>query len=42
MKKIAIFLAVTLLACLFLSSCKSSERCSAYGEVHKFQVEQGY
>jgi len=27
---------------ILLSSCKTRERCAAYGEYRKYQAEQGY
>ncbi|HPE86546.1 MAG: hypothetical protein PHU97_12110 [Bacteroidales bacterium] len=42
MKKLSLVLAAALLMTILLSSCKTRERCPAYGESHKFQVEQGY
>jgi hypothetical protein len=42
MKKTVLILVTVLLIGLFFSSCKTSEKCPAYGESHKFQVEQKY
>lgn len=38
MKKIWLALIILLLAVCFIS-CKSSEKCSAYGEAYKFQTK---
>lgn len=27
---------------MVVSSCKTREKCPAYGETHKFQIEQKY
>jgi len=40
MRKIAVFLLSLMVAVIVLSSCKSSERCAAYGETQKFQKEK--
>lgn len=37
-----IVLIVCLLTGMILFSCKTRERCAAYGEYRKFKVEQGY
>lgn len=42
MKKVVVLVITIVFIGLFLSSCKTSERCPAYGESHKFQVEQRY
>ncbi len=39
-KKITIFLIVVFLSGILMSSCKSSEKCPAFGEVKKFQKER--
>jgi hypothetical protein len=40
-KTVVVFL-LFIFAGVLLSSCKTRERCSAYGEYRKFQAEQGY
>jgi hypothetical protein len=40
-KTVAVFLLFIFVGVL-LSSCKSREKCAAYGEYRKFKVEQGY
>ncbi len=42
MKKIFVFAAIILVGMLFLNACKSSSKCAAYGETHKFQKEVRY
>ena len=42
MKKIALFIVALGLMAIALVSCKASGDCPAYGEVHKYQVEQRY
>jgi hypothetical protein len=42
LKKLAIFIAALILLAVVASSCKSSMDCPAYGEVHKYQIEQKY
>lgn len=42
MKKTLFLLAATLFMALAASSCKSSSKCAAYGEVHKYQKEVKY
>lgn len=42
MKKIFFFAALLFAGTLFFASCKSSAKCSAYGETHKFQKEVRY
>jgi hypothetical protein len=42
MKKTLIFLAAVLFLALVCGACKSSSKCAAYGEVHKFQKEVKY
>lgn len=42
MKKVSKFslvLALVIISGILMSSCKSSQVCPAYGEVHKFQKE---
>lgn len=40
MKNVAIAFLVVIVASIFLSSCKSKERCAAYGEANKYQIER--
>lgn len=40
MRKIAVFLLMVMIAGIVATSCKSSERCPAYGETKKFQKEK--
>lgn len=42
MKKIALIIIAFGLMAIALVSCKASGECPAYGEVHKYQVEQKY
>lgn len=42
LKKLAIVIAALILLAIVSSSCRSSVDCPAYGEVHKYQVEQRY
>ena len=42
MKKILIAISAVLLIIVFASSCKSSSKCAAYGETHKYQKENKY
>lgn len=42
MKKILILISTVILVALFVSSCKSSSNCAAYGETQKFQKEVKY
>ena len=42
MKKIAIALLIALVSGIFLSSCRSSNACAAYGETGKYQIETRY
>jgi hypothetical protein len=42
MKKIVIIILAVVTIGIFISSCKSSESCPAYGEAKKFQIEQRY
>ncbi|MCX6233979.1 MAG: hypothetical protein NT175_04530 [Bacteroidetes bacterium] len=42
MKRILVFIATVILLAVTLSSCKTREKCPAYGESHKYQVEQRY
>lgn len=40
MRKILVALTVIILFGIFLISCKSSERCAAYGEKQRYQIER--
>ncbi len=42
MKKIALFFTFVFMIALLAASCKSSSKCAAYGESHKFQRETKY
>jgi len=42
MKKFLVAIIATGLFILAVTSCKSSTDCPAYGEVHKYQIEQRY
>jgi hypothetical protein len=42
MKKVLVFASLVFAASLLLASCKSSSKCAAYGETHKFQREVKY
>jgi hypothetical protein len=42
MKKILIVIIAIGLYVLAMTSCSSSMDCPAYGEVHKYQIEQRY
>ena len=42
LKKLAIFIAALILLAFVASSCRSTVDCPAYGEVHKYQMEQRY
>jgi len=42
MKKAVIVVVAVVLIGMFLSSCKTSEKCPAYGETHRYQIEQKY
>ena len=42
LKKLAIFIAALILLAVVASSCRTSTDCPAYGEVHKYQVENKY
>jgi len=39
MKKVVILLASVILLIMLAVSCKTSEKCPAYGEGHRFQIE---
>jgi|TARA_B100002003_G_scaffold229680_1_gene239200 hypothetical protein len=42
MKKIIILISAVALLAVFAISCKSSNKCAAYGENHKYQKESKY
>ncbi len=42
MKKIVIVISVVVFVVMTLSSCKSSNKCAAYGESYKYQKEIKY
>jgi hypothetical protein len=42
MKKLLIAIIALGLYALAMTSCSSSTDCPAYGEVHKYQIEQRY
>jgi hypothetical protein len=42
MKKVLVFASLIFAATLLLASCKSTTKCAAYGETHKFQREVKY
>jgi hypothetical protein len=42
LRKLAVILLTFAFAGILLTSCKSREKCAAYGEHRKFQQEQGY
>lgn len=42
MKKALILLTAVFFLALAAGACKSSSKCAAYGEVHKFQKEVKY
>jgi hypothetical protein len=42
LKKLAVIIAATILLAIVASSCRTSVDCPAYGEVHKYQIEQRY
>lgn len=41
-KNISILFAAMILMGTLLSSCKSTQKCPAYGEAKHFRVERGY
>lgn len=41
-KKAAALIIAVLIAGMVISSCKTREKCPAYGETQKFQIEQKY
>jgi hypothetical protein len=42
MKKVMIAIVAIGLFALAVTSCKSTTDCPAYGETHKYQIEQRY
>jgi hypothetical protein len=42
MKKLAILISVIIFVAMTVSSCKSSNKCAAYGESYKYQKEIKY
>jgi len=42
MKKILVLLIAVVTIGIIMASCKSAEKCPAYGEAKKFQIEQRY
>jgi hypothetical protein len=42
MKKVLIVASAIVLIVVFASSCRSNEKCAAYGESYKYQKEQNY
>jgi hypothetical protein len=42
MKKIAVLIITIVILGIIVSSCKTREKCPAYGETQKFQIEQKY
>ncbi len=40
MKKVIVLILAIVTISIILFSCKSSEKCPAYGEAKKFQIEQ--
>jgi len=42
MKKIIVLLIAVVTIGIVMVSCKSAEKCPAYGEAKKFQIEQRY
>jgi hypothetical protein len=42
MKKIAVLILFVFAVSLAATSCKSTSKCAAYGESHKFQRETRY
>jgi hypothetical protein len=40
MKKVIVLILAIVVMGIILSSCKSSQKCPAYGEAKKFQIEQ--
>ncbi len=42
MKKIVVLFIAMVILGIIVISCKSAEKCPAYGEAKKFQIEQRY
>jgi len=42
MKKVSIILAALLITAIFATSCKTTQKCPAYGEHGKYQKEKAY
>lgn len=42
MKKVVVIICTLVVLCIIVASCKSGERCAAYGESHKYQKQQNY
>jgi hypothetical protein len=42
MKKLAIIMLVTMSVGIIMSSCKSSQKCAAYGEANRYKVERNH
>jgi hypothetical protein len=42
MKKVIILVLAIITIGIIMISCKSAEKCPAYGEAKKFQIEQRY
>jgi hypothetical protein len=42
LKKLTILIAVVFILVLATTSCRTTTDCPAYGEVHKYQIEQRY
>jgi hypothetical protein len=40
MKKVIVLLIAVMAVGIILVSCKAAEKCAAYGEAKKFQIEQ--
>jgi hypothetical protein len=42
MKKVVVLIIAIVISGMVISSCKTREKCPAYGESQKFQIEQKY
>jgi hypothetical protein len=42
MKKVAVLIITIVILGIIATSCKTREKCPAYGETQKFQIEQKY
>ncbi|HRZ21299.1 MAG TPA: hypothetical protein P5184_06500 [Bacteroidales bacterium] len=42
LKKVVVLIVAIVITGLVVSSCKTREKCPAYGETQKFQIEQKY